>query len=218
MLFSHAHRKVQFRTQRIPLYYYHNPDVTTSHLCNLRIFQYYCFLECHAMQSGDTSLWNVAKYITWHHTSKCSNLKKSSDITTTQYLYTVPRYTISTEWLFCFLQNYTNIHICTYTHTHTHTHTHSCSVDSVSYHSWHVPCSSDSSLIIVTHSARRQSWCNRNRVSTFCKISIWELCRSKLCDTIRHKCLLRFTCKCYKGDNLHIFFHQYQWFKINHSL
>ena len=123
MLFSHAHRKVQFRTQRIPLYYYHNPDVTTSHLCNLRIFQYYCFLGCHAMQSGDTSLWNVAKYITWHHTSKCSNLKKSSDITTTQYLYTVPRYTISTEWLFCFLQNYTNIHICTYTHTHTHTHT-----------------------------------------------------------------------------------------------
>jgi len=119
MLFSHAHRKVQFRTQRIPLYYYHNSDVTTSHLCNLKIFQYDRFLGCHATQSGDTSLWNVANYITWHHTSKRSNLKKSIDISTMQYLYTAPRYTTSTELLFYFLQNYTNRHACTYIHTHT---------------------------------------------------------------------------------------------------
>lgn len=211
MLFSHAHRNIQFRTQRIPLYYYHNSDVTTSHLRNLNIFQYDCFLGCHATQSGDTSLWNVANYITWHHTSKRSNLKKSTDISTMQ-LYTVLRYTISTEWLFYFLQNYTNRHACTYTHTH------SCSVDFVSYHSWHVPHSSDSSVITVTYYARRQSLCNRNKISTFCKISIYELCRNKLCDTIWHKCLLWFTCECYKGDNLHIFFLQYHWFKINHSL
>jgi hypothetical protein len=182
MLFSHVHRKVQFRTQRVPLYYYHNPDVTIPHLCNIKIFQYDCFLGCHAMQSGDTNHWNVANYITWHHTSKSSNLKKSTAISTIQYLYTVPKYTISTQWLFYFLQNYTNIH--------THTHAHSDSVDFVSYHSWHVPPSSDSSLITVTHSARRESLCNRNRVSTFCKIIVCEVCRSKLCDTIWHKCLL----------------------------
>jgi len=118
MLFSHVHRKVQFRTQRVPLYYYHNPDVTIPHLCNIKIFQYDCFLGCHAMQSGDTNHWNVANYITWHHTSKSSNLKKSTAISTTQYLYTVPKYTISTQWLFYFLQNYTNIH----THIHARTH------------------------------------------------------------------------------------------------
>jgi hypothetical protein len=187
MLFSHVHRKVEFRTQKVPLYYYHNPDVTIPHLCNIKIFQYDCFLGCHAMQSGDTNLWNVANYITWHHTSKNSNLKKSTAISTMQYLYTVPKYTNSTQWLFYFLQNYTNIHIHTRTHIYTQT-----VVQLTLYLTtpgMFPPCS-DSSLTTVTHSARRQSLCNRNRVSTFCKIIVCELCRSKLCDTIWHKCLL----------------------------
>jgi hypothetical protein len=186
MLFSHVYRKVQFRTQRVPLYYYHNSDVTIPHLCNIKIFQCDCFLGCHAMHSGDTNLWNVANYITWHHTSKSSNLKKSTAISTTQILYTVPKYTISTV-TFLFSPKF---HKHTHTYTYAHICAHSGSVDFVSYHSWCVPPSSYSSQITVTHSARRQSLCNRNSVSTFCKIIVCELCRSKLCDTIWHKCLL----------------------------